>query len=118
MKKIKPLVLTDKNFEEEVLKSEIPVLVDFWASWCPPCKMVEPTLSELAQNLQGKIKVGKINVDQNPYMATAYTIAGVPTFILFSDGKELTRRVGAQSKQQLINMIIQTDIIDEKVVLA
>ena len=101
----KLLVLTDKNFSHEVLESEIPVLVDFWASWCPPCKMVEPMLRELARELYGNIKIAKINVDQNPYCASDYVIAGVPTFILFYRGTEVMRCVGAQSKKQLLKLI-------------
>ena len=101
----KPLILTDRNFKKEVLESKIPVLVDFWASWCPPCKMIEPAIQELAGNLNGIIKVTKINVDQNPISASKYHIAGVPTFIIFKNDKEASKRVGAQSKQQLLDML-------------
>ena len=101
----KPLVLADNNFKEEVLESKEPVLVDFWASWCPPCKMVEPTIKELAKDLTGEVKMAKINVDQNPKSASDYKIMGVPTFIIFKDGEEITRRVGAQSKEQLLDML-------------
>jgi len=106
----KPLILTDKNFEEEVLKSPIPVLVDFWASWCPPCKMVEPTIKELAEQFGNTMKIAKINTDQNPKTASAYNIMGVPTFALFKNGKELTRRIGAQSEHQLLNMFSETTL--------
>lgn len=99
------LRLTDANFEQEVLKSNIPVLVDFWASWCPPCKMVEPLIAELAEECDGKIKVGKLHVDQNPKTASKYNIKGVPTFILFSSGEAVRQRVGAQSKAQLKQML-------------
>jgi len=102
-----PLRLTDATFEEEVLESKIPVLVDFWASWCPPCKMVEPVIANLAQEYDGKIKVAKLHVDQNLKMASKYQIVGVPTFILFDSGKEVQRRIGAQSKEQLNQMVIQ-----------
>ncbi len=101
----KPLALADNSFENEVIASKQPVLVDFWASWCPPCKMVEPTIGELAQEISDKVKITKINVDQNPKSASDYNIMGVPTFILFKDGKEVTRRVGAQSKAQLLDML-------------
>ena len=114
---IKLLTLTDKNFSKEVLEVEIPVLVDFWASWCPPCKMMDPMLNKLAQELSGKAKIVKINVDQNPYSSSDYLITGVPTFIFFYKGKEVTRCVGAQSKKQLLDMIAQTGIIDKKKVL-
>ena len=96
---------TDANFEKEVLNSDIPVLVDFWASWCPPCKMTEPLIDKLAQEYDGKVKIGKINVDQNPKTASKYEIKGVPTFILFKSGEEINRRVAAQSEGQLRKML-------------
>ena len=99
------LRLTDVNFEEEVLRSEIPALVEFWASWCPPCKMVEPVLAELAKEYDAKVKVGKLNVDQNPKTASKCQIMGVPTFVLFNSGKVVQRRTGAQSKEQLKQML-------------
>lgn len=101
----KPLGLRDADFHAEVVESELPVLLDFWASWCPPCKMVEPVLQDLSQKLNGLVKIAKINVDQNPASGSEYNISGVPTFIVFSKGKEVGRCVGAQSKQQLLNMI-------------
>jgi len=108
-----PIRLTDANFEQEVLRSEIPVLVDFWASWCPPCKMVEPVVAELAEEFAGKIKVGKLHVDQNPRTASKYHIMGVPTFILFNSGKPLQRRVGAQSKEQLKQMLNNPELASQ-----
>jgi len=99
------LRLTDRSFEQEVFQSGVPVLVDFWASWCPPCKMVEPILDELARLYDGQIKFGKLNVDQNPKTGGKYQIKGVPTFILFNSGKPVHQRVGAQSKRQLEKMI-------------
>lgn len=99
------LRFTDANFEEEVLKSDIPVLVDFWASWCPPCKMVEPIIDELAEEYDGRIKIGKLHVDRNPKTGARYQITGVPTFILFVSGSEVLRKVGAQSKEQLRRML-------------
>jgi thioredoxin 1 len=95
------LELTDANFRKEVLESNIPVLVDFWASWCPPCKMVEPVIKELASKYAGKVKVGKINVDRNPITVSRYDIKGVPTFMLFKEGKVIQRQTGAQSMEQL-----------------
>jgi thioredoxin 1 len=100
-----PAALTDNNFKKEVLESELPVLVDFWASWCPPCKMTEPVLVDLSRELDGRIKVGKINVDQNPQTASDFQIMGVPTFMLFKNGRILKQETGARSKQQLLNMI-------------
>jgi|Deesub1362A_J573_1020465.scaffolds.fasta_scaffold00690_19 thioredoxin 1 len=97
----KSLRFTDINFEKEVLQSKIPVLVDFWASWCPPCKMIEPVIEKLAQIYDGKIKIGKLNVDQNPKMRAKYQIKGVPTFIVFVSGKEIERKVAAHSEAQL-----------------
>jgi len=81
------------------------VLVDFWASWCPPCKMVEPVVEELERELAGRVKVGKLNVDQNPGIAARYDIKGVPTFVLFMRGREVARRVGAHSKAQLLQFL-------------
>ena len=101
------LILTDRNFKQEIIESELPVLVDFWASWCPPCKMLEPVIVKLADELNGKVKVRKINVDQNPEAAFDFKIAGVPTFILFNRGEELRREVGARSRQQLLRMIVE-----------
>jgi len=99
------IVLRDSSFKKEVIESEIPVLIDFWASWCPPCKMIEPIIEELSQDLEGAVKITKINVDQNPTSASAHKIMGVPTFIIFKCGKEMGRRVGAQSKTQLMDML-------------
>ena len=92
---------TDTNFEEEVLHSDIPVLVDFWASWCPPCKMTEPLIDKLAKEYEGKVKIGKINVDQNAKTAAIYGIKGVPTFITFRFGKIVEKRIAAQTERQL-----------------
>lgn len=99
------LRVSDNNFDDRVLKSDLPVLADFWASWCPPCKMSEPIIYELAQKYEGKIKIVKINVDQNPKTAAKYRIMGVPTYILFRSGNEIERKVGAQSKDQLIKIV-------------
>jgi len=108
--KEKTLVLTNNNFKQEVLESQIPVLVDFWASWCPPCKMIDPTIDELSKKLKGIVKVAKINVDQNPKCSSDYNIMGVPTFIIFKNAGEIARRTGAQSKQQLLDMIKEAGI--------
>ena len=97
----KPLLLTDKNFKEEVIDSKAALLVDFWSSWCPPCKMMESVVDELASEFEGKIRIAKVNVDQNPGIANQLNIQGVPTFITFKNGKQVARSVGAQSKKQL-----------------
>ncbi|MDD5454373.1 MAG: thioredoxin [Candidatus Ratteibacteria bacterium] len=106
----KDIKFTDANFEKEVLQSNIPVFVDFWASWCPPCKMIEPVIEELAEELDGKIKVGKLNIDQNPKTSAMFQIAGAPTLMLLKEGKILMREVGARSKQQLLEMIKKAGI--------
>jgi len=96
---------TDKNFQKEALKSKIPVLVDFWGSWCPPCKMVEPVLDKLEKEYNGRVKIGKLNVDRNPMTPSKYQIKGVPTFIIFGKGRIIERGVGAKSGKQLRKMI-------------
>ncbi|PIU33157.1 thioredoxin [Candidatus Woesebacteria bacterium CG_4_10_14_0_2_um_filter_39_14] len=99
------MTFTDQNFGKEVLKSETPVLVDFWAPWCGPCQMVEPIIEELAKELDGKIKVGKINVDENPKIAAKYGIMSIPTVILFKEGKEVIRKVGFEGKEAYLEII-------------
>lgn len=96
------LELTDKNFESEVLGSNLPVLVDFWAPWCGPCQMIGPVIEELAKEYKEKIKVGKLNVDKSPKMAQKYGVMSIPTLILFRGGKEVKRLVGLQSKENLV----------------
>lgn len=99
------LAFTTANFEEEVLKSSEPVLVDFWAAWCGPCKMVGPIVEELAEEYKGKIKVGKLNVDDNGSTAQSYRVMSIPTLILFKDGKEVNRIVGFKPKNELAEFI-------------
>ncbi|MFC1577354.1 thioredoxin [Candidatus Omnitrophota bacterium] len=99
------LHLSDKNFTEVINGSGLPVLVDFWASWCPPCKMVEPVLEELAEEEKDKIRIAKVNVDQSRRAASDHNIIGVPTFIIFNSGKAVCRRTAAQSKKQLKDML-------------
>ena len=98
-------VATDQNFEEEVIKSTVPVVIDFWAAWCVPCKMIAPTLDELAQEFAGKAKIGKLNVDENREIAGKYGIRGIPSLLLFKDGEIKDQMVGVHSKQEISNMI-------------
>ena len=97
--------LNDKNFEESVSKAGLPVLVDFWAPWCGPCQIVGPIIEELAKENEGKIKVGKINVDESPQVAGKYGVMSIPTMILFKEGKEIRRKVGFESKESLVKLI-------------
>lgn len=94
--------LTDNNFAQEVLKSDLPVLVDFWVEWCPPCQMVAPVFEELAKEYEGKVKFGKLNVDENPQTAARYGVMSIPTLILFQAGKESKRLVGLRTKEDLV----------------
>lgn len=98
-------VATDQNFEEEVLKSPVPVLIDFWAAWCVPCKMIAPTLEELGREYDGKVKIGKVNVDENRNTANTYGIRGIPSLLLFKNGEVKEQMVGVHSKQEIDNMI-------------
>ena len=93
-----------ENFEKEVLKSEKPVLVDFYADWCGPCNTMAPVIEELATELDGKAKVGKINVDDNPDIAVEYNVMSIPTLIIFKNGKEEKRLVGLRDKEELLSL--------------
>lgn len=93
--------LNDTNFEQEVLKSEVPVLVDFWAEWCAPCRIIAPLIDELAQQFSGKIKVAKMDVDQNPQSSMNYGIRSIPTLLFFKDGKPVDQLLGAVPKNQI-----------------
>ena len=96
-------VVTDADWETEVLGSDTPVLVDFWAEWCGPCRMVSPIVEELAAEQAGKLKVVKLNVDENPDIARRYRVMSIPTLMVFADGDERKRIVGARGKTQLAN---------------
>ena len=95
------LIFTKDNFEEEVLKSDIPVVVDFWASWCGPCRMLAPLIKSLAEDLEGEAKVGKINIDEESELASKYNIMSVPTVMLFKDGKAQATSIGVKPKAEI-----------------
>ena len=97
--------LNAENFEAEVLQSEQPVLVDFWAEWCAPCRMLAPTIDEIAENYSGRVKVGKLNVDDFGAIAARYQIRGIPTILIFSGGEIHEQMVGASSKENIIRMV-------------
>jgi len=101
------VVITDANFKTEVLEAKGSVLVDFWASWCGPCKMIGPVIEELANDYQGKAKIGKMNVDENGKTAQEFGVMSIPTIILFKDGKEVNRMVGFMPKANLAKAIDQ-----------
>ncbi|HEY8578806.1 MAG TPA: thioredoxin [Beijerinckiaceae bacterium] len=97
--------VTDATFEAEVLKSAEPVVVDFWAEWCGPCKMIGPSLEEISNEMAGKVKIAKINVDENPGVAGKMGIRSIPTLFLFKDGKAASQKVGAAPKGELVRWI-------------
>ncbi len=99
------LELTDQNFKQEVLKSDIPVLVDFWAPGCPPCEMIKPTIEEIAKEFENKAKVGKLNVAENPKITQQYEIRGVPTLIIFKNGKGIKRVTGLRPKEAIASAL-------------
>jgi thioredoxin len=99
------LEVTDQTFDQEVLKSDQPVLVDFWAAWCGPCRMIAPTVEALANEYLGKAKVAKVNVDENQMTPTQYNVRGIPTLLLFKGGKVQEQIVGAASRDTIENMI-------------
>ena len=99
--------ITNQNFKEEVLQSGVPVLVDFWAPWCGPCRMLAPVLEELDGDLAGKVKVAKVNVDEEMELAAQFQVASIPTLILFQNGQALRRTVGVQPKANLAAMCAQ-----------
>lgn len=97
--------VTDETFEEEVLKAGEPVLVDYWADWCGPCKMIAPILDEIAEEYSGRLKVAKLNIDENPNTPPKYGIRGIPTLMLFKNGNVEATKVGALSKSQLVSFL-------------
>lgn len=101
----KIVYVTDETFENEILNSESPVLVDYWADWCGPCKMIAPILDEIADEYEGKLKVAKLNIDENPQTPPKYGIRGIPTLMIFKGGNVEATKVGAVSKSQLAAFI-------------
>lgn len=101
----KMLTVSDESFEADVLQSQVPVLVDFWAEWCGPCKMIAPILDEVADEYEGKLIIAKVNVDQNTLSPAKYGVRGIPTLLIFKDGQVVATKVGALSKTQLKEFI-------------
>ena len=96
---------TTDNFETEVLGSDVPVLVDFWATWCMPCRMLAPVIEEIASENEGKIKVGKVNVDENPDLARKYRVMSIPTVLVFNNGELTATSVGVDSKENILKLL-------------
>ncbi len=107
---VKVVTVSDAEFEQTVLKSDKPVMLDFWAEWCQPCKMLTPTVEELAEDFDDQILVGKINVDDNPTTATTYGIRGIPTLLFIKDGQVVQQIVGVKSKAE-IKKIIEKNLL-------
>jgi len=102
---MKPLTFTDDNFEQEVLKSDKPVLIDFWAVWCGPCKMIAPIVEELAVEYEGKAKIGKLDVDENQNVSIKYGVRSIPTLLIFKDGKVVDTIIGAVPKAHIVQKL-------------
>jgi thioredoxin len=100
-----PIPVTDQTFAEQVERSRIPVLLDLWAEWCGPCHMLAPTVDQLSAELAGKIKVAKLNIDQNPAIANRFGVRSIPTLLVLKDGREVDRLVGVQPKQEILRRL-------------
>ena len=99
------VTITKENFEAEVLQSEIPVILDFWATWCGPCRMIAPTLAQIAEENEGKIKVGKVNVDEEMDLAVRFGIESIPTLIVFRAGAQVNKAIGVMPKEQILDLV-------------
>lgn len=102
---MKPVTITDQNFETEVLKSDLPVLIDFWAVWCGPCRAIAPIVEQLAGEYEGKVKIGKLDVDENPDTAVKYGVRSIPTLLLFKNGQVVDTIIGAVQKNVIVHKI-------------
>ncbi len=103
---MKPIEITDANFQNEVMNSDTPVLIDFWAVWCGPCKMIAPVVEEIAKEYDGKLKVGKVDVDNNPQISMQFGIRSIPTLMVFKGGKVVEQIIGAVPKRNLIDKVL------------
>lgn len=101
------ITITALNFEQEVLKSDIPVLLDFWATWCPPCRALGPIVAEVAEELAGKVKVGKINVDEEPALGAQFRISSIPTLLVFKNGRMTAQSIGLVEKPQILDLLAE-----------
>ncbi len=97
--------ITSQNFEEEVTKSSVPVLIDFWAPWCGPCKMMAPVVEEIAKEVGGTAKVGKVNIDEEPNLASSFGVMSIPTFVVVRGGKVVGQTVGVQGKEDVLKLL-------------
>ncbi|MGD9910197.1 MAG: thioredoxin [Candidatus Izemoplasmatales bacterium] len=100
-----PVKITSENFKKEVLESDVPVIVDFWAQWCRPCLMLGPIIEEIAEDMAGQVKVGKVNVDEEGYLANQFRISSIPTVMLFKEGKPVSQVIGLLRKEDLIRRL-------------
>lgn len=104
---VHPVTITDANFTQEVEKSQLPVLLDMWAPWCGPCRMIAPVIEQLASELAGKVKVAKLNTDENQMTASRFNVRSIPTLLVLKDGKEIDRIVGAAPKQEILRRLAE-----------
>lgn len=109
---IKPVQLTDANFQTEVIESDLPVLVDMWAPWCGPCIEMKPTLRLVTEELTGQAKVAELNIDENPFIKEKYGIYRYPTLLIFRDGEEVARMIGSQNKDSLLKSLFDSEVTD------